>query len=109
VLWFNAHSDMFTFRAALRSLRNFPLSEYRDAAHSAGGLLRRLPIRRANCVARSKLADGTSAAKIARTKVHFQNLAFCRRWSPNCSKRARSVQADLEVSEPLREPIGPRR
>jgi len=55
VPWFNAHSDMFTFRAALRSLRNFPLSEYRDAAHSAGGLLRRLPIRRANCVARSKL------------------------------------------------------
>jgi hypothetical protein len=31
MLWFNAHSDMFTFRAALRSLWNFPLSEYNDA------------------------------------------------------------------------------
>ena len=27
--YFNAYSDMFTFRAALRSLWNFPLSEYR--------------------------------------------------------------------------------
>jgi hypothetical protein len=31
LFWFNAHSDIFTFRAALRSLWNFPLSEYRDA------------------------------------------------------------------------------
>jgi TENA/THI-4/PQQC family len=29
--WINAHSDMFTFRAALRSRWTFPLSEYRDA------------------------------------------------------------------------------
>ncbi len=76
------------------------------------GLLRRLPIRRAYCVARSKLADGTSAAEIARTEVHFQNLAFCRRWNPHCSMRAvcpGEPMLTLRLLEPLREAIGPRR